>query len=94
MFERLEQIEARYEGLGRQLADPAVLSDHAQYQKLAKQHRDLEPVVEKFREYRTVKTGIADARAMLNETDAEMRAMAQEELTGAGGAGSRRLKRT
>ena len=82
MFERLEQIEARYEGLGRQLADPAVLSDHAQYQKLAKQHRDLEPVVEKFREYRTVKTGIADARSMLNETDAEMRAMAQEELTG------------
>jgi peptide chain release factor 1 len=81
MFERLEQIEARYEGLGRQLADPAVLGDHGQYQKLAKQHRDLEPVVEKFREYRMVKTGIADARAMLNESDAEMRAMAQEELT-------------
>jgi len=81
MFERLEQIEARYEGLGRQLADPAVLGDHGQYQKLAKQHRDLEPVVEKFREYRTVKTGIADARTMLNESDAEIRAMAQEELT-------------
>ena len=57
MFERLEQIEARYEELGRQLADPAVLSDHANYQKLAKQHRDLEPVVEKFREYRKMKTG-------------------------------------
>jgi peptide chain release factor 1 len=81
MFERLEQIEARYEGLGRQLADPAVLGDHAQYQKLAKQHRDLEPVVEKFREYRQVKTGIADARGMLTESDAEIRAMAQEELT-------------
>jgi peptide chain release factor 1 len=81
MFERLEQIEARYEGLGRQLADPAVLADHAQYQKLAKQHRDLEPVVEKFREYRQVKTGIADARGMLTESDAEIRAMAQEELT-------------
>jgi peptide chain release factor 1 len=81
MFERLEQIEARYEGLGRQLADPAVLSDQAQYQKIAKQHRDLEPMVEKFREYRTVKTGMADARAMLNESDAEIRAMAQEELT-------------
>src|SRR6202167_699379 len=81
MFERLEQIEARYEGLGRQLADTKVLSDQAQYQKIAKQHRDLEPMVDKFREYRTLKTGIADARAMLNESDAEIRAMAQEELT-------------
>ena len=80
MLDRLEQIEARYQGLARQMADPAVLGDHAQYQKIAKQHRDLEPVVEKFREYRTVKTGIADARAMLNESDAEIRAMAEEEL--------------
>ena len=81
MFDRLEQTEARYEALGRQLADPEVLGDHEKYQKLAKQHRDLEPVVEKFREYRTVKTGIADARSMLNESDAEIRALAQEELT-------------
>jgi len=82
MFERLEQIESRFQDLSRQMADPEVLADHEKYQKIAKQHRDLEPVVEKFREYRTVKTGIADARAMLNETDPEIRAMAQEELTG------------
>ena len=81
MFERLEQIEARYEELGRQLADPEVLSDREKYQKVAKQHREVEPVVEKFREYRQVKNGIADARMMLGESDAEIRAMAQEELT-------------
>ncbi|HEV2277432.1 MAG TPA: peptide chain release factor 1 [Acidobacteriaceae bacterium] len=81
MFERLEQIEARYEDLGRQLADPEVLSDREKYQKVAKQHRELEPVVEKFREYRQVKNGIADARMMLGESDPEIRAMAQEELT-------------
>ncbi|HKO12105.1 MAG TPA: peptide chain release factor 1 [Acidobacteriaceae bacterium] len=81
MFGRLEQIEARYEELGHQLADPEVLSDHEKYQKIAKQHRELEPVVEKFREYRQVKNGIADARMMLSESDAEIRAMAQEELT-------------
>ncbi|MGA7887078.1 MAG: peptide chain release factor 1 [Acidobacteriaceae bacterium] len=80
MFERLEQIEARYEDLSRQLADPEVLGDHEKYQKIAKQHRELEPVVEKFREYRQVKTGLADARAMLNESDADLRAMAQEEI--------------
>ncbi|MGA7520971.1 MAG: peptide chain release factor 1 [Acidobacteriaceae bacterium] len=81
MFERLEQIEARFQNLGRQMADPEVLGDHEKYQKIAKQHRDMEPVVHKFREYREVKTGIADARAMLTETDADIRAMAQEELT-------------
>jgi peptide chain release factor 1 len=81
MFERLEQIESRYQDLGRQMADPEVLSDHEKYQKIAKQHRDLEAIVDRFHEYRTVKTGIADARAMLAETDAEIRAMAQDELT-------------
>jgi peptide chain release factor 1 len=80
MFERLEQLEARYEEMAHQLADPEVLGDHEKYQKIAKQHRELEPVVEKFREYRQVKTGLADARAMLNESDADLRAMAQEEI--------------
>jgi len=82
MFERLEQIEARFQDLTTQMADPEVLADHEKYQKIAKQHRELEPVVEKFREYRQVKTGIADARAMLTESDADIRAMAQDELTG------------
>jgi peptide chain release factor 1 len=81
MFERLEQIASRFEDLGQQMADPEVLSDHEKYQKIAKQHRELEPVVEKFREYRQVKQGIADARLMVNEQDPEIRAMAVEELT-------------
>ncbi len=80
MFERLEQIEARYEEMSRQLADPEVLGDHEKYQKIAKQHRELEPVVDKFRDYRQVRNGLADARAMLNESDADLRAMAQEEI--------------
>jgi len=80
MFERLEQIETRYEDLGRQLADPEVLGDQQKYQKVAKQHRDLEPVVEKFREYRQLMTGIADARGMLHEADAEIREMASQEV--------------
>jgi peptide chain release factor 1 len=80
MFERLEQIEARYEDLGRQLADPELIADQQKYQKTAKQHRDLEPVVEKFREYRQVVNGIGDARGLLNESDAEIREMAAQEL--------------
>ena len=81
MFERLEQIAARYEELGREMASDEVVNDHERYQKVAKQHRDLEPVVDTFREYRRTKQGIADAQGMLAESDPEIRAMAQDELT-------------
>src|ERR1700742_548124 len=80
MFERLEQIAARYEELGRQMASEEVIMDHERYQKVAKQHRDLEPVVDAFREYERTKQGISDAQGMLAETDPEIRAMAEDEL--------------
>jgi peptide chain release factor 1 len=80
MFDRLEQLEARYEDLGAQLALPENTNDHEKYQKIAKQHRDLEAVVNKFRDYKQVKTGIADAESMLAEPDEEIRAMAADEL--------------
>ena len=80
MFERLEQIADRYESLGQQLADPEIISDQQKYQKIAKQHRDLEPVVEKFREYKQIAQGIAEAKAMMLDSDPGLRAMAEEEL--------------
>jgi peptide chain release factor 1 len=81
MFERLEQIASRYEELGQQMAEPDVMHDMQKYQKIAKQHRDLELVVHAFQKYRGLMDGIAEARAMLQEDDADMRAMAQEELS-------------
>ena len=80
MFDRLEQTEERYEDLGRQLSDPNIVSDQANYRKVSKQHRDLEETVEKFRDYRKLRDGVSEAKAMLGESDAEMRAMAEEEL--------------
>jgi peptide chain release factor 1 len=80
MFDRLEQLEARYEDLGSQLALPEITNDHEKYQKIAKQHRDLETVVNKFRDYKQVKAGIADAESMMDESDPDLRAMAAEEL--------------
>ncbi|HEY3990840.1 MAG TPA: peptide chain release factor 1 [Acidobacteriaceae bacterium] len=81
MFERLEQIAARYEALGREMASDEVVNDHERYQKVAKQHRDLEPVVDTFRDYQRTKQGIADAQTMLAETDPDIRAMAEDELS-------------
>ena len=80
MFERLEQFAARYEELGEQLALPEIVSDQQKYQKIAKQHRDLQDLVEKYREYKQVQTGIADAEVLAEETDPDIRAMAEEEL--------------
>ena len=81
MFERLDQIEARYQELERSLASPEIISDSGKYQKAAKAHSELAPVVEKYREYKDLKRGIAESKAVLaDETDAEMRAYAQEEL--------------
>ena len=81
MFERLDQIEARYEELTRALASPEVMQDSARYQKTAKAHSEIAPLVEKYREYKDLKRGIAESKALLaSESDAEMRAYAQEEL--------------
>jgi peptide chain release factor 1 len=78
MFDRLDQLEARYEELGLQLSDPNIVNDQENYRKVSKQHRDMEPTIEKFREYRKLHTAVADAKAML--ADADMRDMAQAEL--------------
>ncbi|MDE3104496.1 MAG: peptide chain release factor 1 [Acidobacteriota bacterium] len=80
MFDRLDQLEARYEDLGQQMSDPTLVQDQKKFQAVAKQHRELEPVVDKFREYRTVKNGIAEAKAMLADSDADIREMAEAEL--------------
>ncbi|HEV2275283.1 MAG TPA: peptide chain release factor 1 [Acidobacteriaceae bacterium] len=80
MLDRLQQIESRYEELGRQLADPEIVSDQQKYQKTAKAHRDIEAIVDKYREYKRAQQGIADARSMLTESDPEIVAMAQEEI--------------
>jgi peptide chain release factor 1 len=60
---------------------PEITNDSAKYQKTARAHSEVSEIVEKYREYKDLKRGIAESKAMLvNETDAEMRAYAEEEL--------------
>ena len=81
MFERLDQIEARYEELTKALASHEIVSESSKFQKTAKAHSEIAPIVEKYREYKDLKKGIAESKAVLaEEKDAEMRAYAQEEL--------------
>src|ERR1700736_6760154 len=81
MFERLEQIEARCEELAQSLASPEIVTDSAKYQKTAKAHSEVAPIVDKYREFKDLKKGIAESKAALaEEKNPEMRAYAQEEL--------------
>ena len=81
MFERLRQIEERYQELSRLLADPQVIGQPAEYARHAKAASDLRLVVERFTEYKAVLARITDARHILaEEPDRELRELAQSEL--------------
>jgi peptide chain release factor 1 len=82
MFERLNQIESKYDELTKALASPEIISDSSKYQKTAKAHSELSEIVEKYREYKDLQKGIEESKAMVeDESDADLRAYAQEELT-------------
>ncbi|MGC2696453.1 MAG: peptide chain release factor 1 [Candidatus Angelobacter sp.] len=81
MFERLTQIEAKYDELTKALSSPAVMNDSLKYQKTAKAHSEIAEIVEKYREYKDLKRGIDESKAMIaDEADADLRTYAQEEL--------------
>jgi peptide chain release factor 1 len=79
MLEKLAGIESRYESLGKALME--VGEDYQRAAELGRERAELEPIVERAREYRTALTQLEEARAMLdNEEDAEMRALAKDEV--------------
>jgi peptide chain release factor 1 len=80
MFDRLSQMEARYETLSREMSDPTLVNDQKKFQAVAKESRDMEPVIEKYREWKKVSNGIAEAKAMLADADPDVKAMAADEL--------------
>ena len=82
MLDRLSSVEKRFEEVSEMLFDPNVISDVEKYTALMKEQRNLEPIVLKYREYKTAKKNIEEAKEMLDEggLDKEMRQMVMEEL--------------
>jgi peptide chain release factor 1 len=76
---KLEQLEKRFEGLTTQMADPEVIADAAEYRKVSKAHSDLSEIVGKYREWKRIEDALSQARAMLEEGDSELVALAEEE---------------
>lgn len=78
--ERLDDADARFNELTAQMADPAVISDSEQYRKVSKAQSELGDVVTKYREWKRINQELTDARAMLTETDPDLRQMAEAEV--------------
>jgi peptide chain release factor 1 len=82
MFDKLEFIEEKYQELSEKISDPDVISDQKLWQKLMKEHADLGPIVEKYKEYKDTLNGIEEAKEIIkDESDEEMRELAKMELT-------------
>ncbi|MCS6951323.1 MAG: peptide chain release factor 1 [Bryobacterales bacterium] len=79
-LQKLDEIEARFDELTRQMAAPEVLSDPERYRKTAKTRSELEEIVAKYREWKSVRAELEGARAMLEDSDAELRRLAAEEV--------------
>jgi len=82
MLDKLNSIEANYEELMSLLASPSVQANPAEYRKHSKALSEMQPLVERFREYKTVVKEAAQAEELAKGGDADMRELAAEELRG------------
>ncbi|HEX9024725.1 MAG TPA: PCRF domain-containing protein, partial [Geobacteraceae bacterium] len=78
MFEKIEELERRFQELESLLADPAVIGNQVEFRKLSREHAELGPLVDAYRRYVKVMAEIDGNRELLG--DAEMKEMAEEEL--------------
>jgi len=77
MFEKLELVEKRYDELTKMIADPEVISNQSEWQKLMKEHSSIEDIVLKFREYKKTKQMMEEAKELME--DQEMKELAEIE---------------
>ena len=78
MFEKLLSVESKYEQMMAEMADPAVQADNARFRSHSKALSDMQPLVDKFREYKDVLAQIAATDEMLKDPD--MRELAEDEM--------------
>ena len=82
MFEKLDAIENRYEELTKKISDPNVIANQNEWRELMKEHAEMEPIVEKYREYKKVQKQYEDAKEMVDDsnTEKELKELAEMEM--------------
>jgi len=84
MFDKIESVVDRFNDVSSMINDPQIIGDQERWIKLMKEHSDLMPLVEKYKEYKVNQETIKDSLSMLEEeSDEDIREMAKEELTNA-----------
>ncbi len=85
MLNKLVQVEERFDTISQMLYDPAVIADLENYSALLKEHKNLQPIVDKYREYKAADATLSESRALLDEggLDKDFREMVQEEFENA-----------
>ena len=78
MFQKLEDVEKRYEELTKKISDPEIISKQNEWREYMKEHAEIEPIVEKFREYKKTKESFEEAKEMLN--DPELKELAEMDM--------------
>ncbi len=83
MYDKLDFIQEKYDELAMKVSDPAVINDQVVWQKHIKEMSEMEPIVNKYREYKKAKDDLADTKEMLDEggLDDELKEMAKMELS-------------
>lgn len=82
MFDKLDFLQDKFEELSNKTADPEVINNQSQWQKYIKELADIEPIVNKYKEYKKVKDDLAGAKSILQESnDEELREMAKLEIS-------------
>jgi peptide chain release factor 1 len=77
---RLEGISERYEELSALLSEPEIISNQNKFRDFSREYSEIEPLVKCFASYRKAQEDIEEAKALMEDGDAEMREMAEEEL--------------
>ena len=80
MFDKLDCILEKYEELSLKVSDPDIINNQKLWQKHIKEMGEMEPIFNKYREYKKAKEAVAEAREMLDSGDAELRELAWLEL--------------
>src|SRR5690349_20190489 len=82
MFEKLDEVDLRYEQIQQQLQEPGITDNQKKYRALMKELADLEDIVATYRAYKRVQKELTENKdLLLSEKDEELRALAKEELT-------------
>ncbi len=76
----IEDVETKFEALSAHLADPNLVANRIEFQRCMKQHADIAPVVEKYRQWKDVRAQVDVTRSLLDEADSEIVELAMEEL--------------